>query len=516
MSRYHLRGTVQCRAINVAVFLLLSLQPITSFQPLPPLKYSSAAAAATKNPWRRCAITSTVPSTPPRSNNPLQRLRRPRSPLVAKRLQGKKKFATRSQQATSTLLRVALPTVIATIVGFLYFDNLSLYIRSTLDIGTIRILQADDAQFIQNFLTVIGLLFSILAGNAYSALYQQQESIYFALFQEVSEAKSLLEQTTLVCQGRPFYQSALACIRDYVKNDLRRLDVPPAELLSTRPMEDPLESIMYMTSVGVPSIVYETVKNLRQARGNRLGAMQRKFPFLGIGLLYLLALVELLAFPLLGAGTANIDGVLSLQSFLFACLSGAHMLVLRIIQELWQSSGGVFNVDEVLQQMVFGLEEELELRSQQAPNMNPSAPSIVAQGKYSGMVPLPPYLTGQYQGAPQSAAGSAPLPTTPPPPPPSPPPSSAKAANELSSTRETPWGLESPVAVENNGAAAPSSGEGVEHKAEEADAALPSSDPLLRVQNAASEVRLPRPQRAFFGRVRRAMMEAIQVIGKSQ
>ena len=55
----------------------------------------------------------------------------------------------------------------------------SLFIRSTLDVGTIRILQEDDAQFIQNFLTVIGLLFSILAGNAYSALYQQQESIYF-------------------------------------------------------------------------------------------------------------------------------------------------------------------------------------------------------------------------------------------------------------------------------------------------------------------------------------------------
>ena len=150
--------------------------------------------------------------------------------------------------------------------------------------------------------------------------------------------------------------------------------------------------------------------------------------------------------------------------------------------------------------------------------MNPSAPSIVAQGKYSGMVPLPPYLTGQYQGAPQSAAGSAPLPTTPPPPPPSPPPSSAKAANELSSTRETPWGLESPVAVENNGAAAPSSGEGVEHKAEEADAALPSSDPLLRVQNAASEgsqrtfFGCREPQRAFFGRVRRAMMEAIRTV----
>jgi hypothetical protein len=76
---------------------------------------------------------------------------------------------------------------------------------------------------------VLGLLFSILAGNAYSVLYQQQESIYLALFQvsfayilglfcpytrsllcqqkdfiyfallqEVSEAKSLLEQTALI------------------------------------------------------------------------------------------------------------------------------------------------------------------------------------------------------------------------------------------------------------------------------------------------------------------------------
>ena len=70
---------------------------------------------------------------------------------------------------------------------------------------------------------------------------------------------------------------------------------------------------MYMTSVGVPSVVYETVKNLRQARGMRLGAMQRKFPTLGIALLYLLAGVELLAFPLLGAGTANSIGILSLQ-----------------------------------------------------------------------------------------------------------------------------------------------------------------------------------------------------------
>mmetsp|Transcript_48745 Transcript_48745/g.90358 ORF Transcript_48745/g.90358 Transcript_48745/m.90358 type:complete len:431 (+) Transcript_48745:68-1360(+) len=294
-----------------------------------------------------------------------------------------KRLKTQRKQLFSTLGRVVLPSILAFTFGFLFFDNLTVLIRSIFDLNTLNVMQVDDSQFIQNFLSVIGLLFSILAGSAYSALYSQQESIYFALFQEVSEAKSLLEQTTLVCAGRPFYRQALACLRDYVKKDLRRLDVPPAKLLSRRPMEDPLESIMYMTSVGVPSVIYETVKNLRQARGTRLGAFQRKFPALGIILLYLLAALELFCFPFLGYGTANLQGMLSLQSLLFGLLSAGHMLVLRIIQELWQSSGGVFNVDEVLQQMVFGLEEELTLRSQQAPATREPAQS---------MVPLPPYL----------------------------------------------------------------------------------------------------------------------------
>ena len=46
-------------------------------------------------------------------------------------------------------------------------------------------------------------------------------------------------------------------------------------------------------------------RELRQARGQRLGALQRKFPVLGLLLLYVLAALELFAFPLLGAGTAG-------------------------------------------------------------------------------------------------------------------------------------------------------------------------------------------------------------------
>ena len=149
-----------------------------------------------------------------------------------------------------------------------------------------------------------------------------------------------------------------------------------------------------MTSIGVPSVVYETVRDLRQARGARLGAMQRKFPVLGIALLYVLAALELFAFPLLGAGTAAISevpeqltvSILELQSLLFASVSGCLVLVLRIIQELWQPSGGVFNVDDVLQQMTAGLQEELDLRMQNLPLTQPNSPDSAEMG----MQPLGP------------------------------------------------------------------------------------------------------------------------------
>lgn len=311
----------------------------------------------------------------PQRSRALRPLRRPptalrlapptRATMSERRRQKQKQSATK--RSLVTFARVVLPAALAAFVGVQYYDNLSLFIQENwLDANSIQFLSSDEIQFLPSFLTVISLLFSILAGSAYQSLYTQQESIYFALYAEVSEAKSLLEQMALVCAGRPFYSDALRAMKAYVKQDLRRLDVPPSELMARPPNEDPLEAIMYLTSVGVPSVVYETVRDLRQARGRRLGAMQRKFPQLGIALLYLLALLELAAFPLLGAGTtAGAPGsILVVQGALFGGLCGATTLVLRIIQELWRTSGGAFNVDDVLQTMVRGLADELDSRAE--------------------------------------------------------------------------------------------------------------------------------------------------------
>jgi len=264
-----------------------------------------------------------------------------------------------------TFLRVSVPSVISGIVATLVFPALSLFLCTMMNsAGVFTVLSTDSSQFVQNFLTVAGLLFSILVGQTYYFMYQQQENLYYALFNEVTEAKSLLEQVALVCQGRSMYRRCLESISKYVNNDLKQLQADPAVLLSARPSEDPLESIMYMTSVGVPSTVYETVRSLRQARASRLGALQRKIPQAHMWLLWVLASLELVSFPLLGAGTQAIGGynILTVEGVLFGVMTAGIVLTLRVVGELWRPAGGAYNVDSVLTTMVMGLEEELDAR----------------------------------------------------------------------------------------------------------------------------------------------------------
>lgn len=264
----------------------------------------------------------------------------------------------------SAFVRILLPAAIWGFASKLVYPLLALDFLPFISTKSLAIIANDQSQFLQNITTTIGLCFSILSGQTYYFMYQQQEAIYYALFEEVSEAKSLLEQMTLVCASRPYYRQAIRYMQQYVRDDLKSLNMPPAVLLSQRPVDDPLESIMLLTSVGVPGVVYETVRTLRQARSRRLGAIQRKFPSLGIFLLYAVAGCLLLTFPILGTGLASVDpDVLRPQSWLFAIMVFAVVLILSVITDLWRmDSGKLTRTREVLDVMVTGLEEELEAR----------------------------------------------------------------------------------------------------------------------------------------------------------
>jgi hypothetical protein len=188
-----------------------------------------------------------------------------------------------------------------------------------------------------------------------------------ALFEEVTMAKSLLEQIALVSQGRDgLYEQILLCIHKYVHEDLTKFNSDePANLLAAKPSEDPLEDILYLTSVGEPSIVYQTVRSLRQARAYRLGALQRKLPDIHMMLLWVLFGIVLFTFPLLGAGAQTIGGmaILRVQSWYLSFIVFGMSLTMGVVYELQRpGERGAYNAQLVLDVMVTGLVEEIDLR----------------------------------------------------------------------------------------------------------------------------------------------------------
>jgi len=275
---------------------------------------------------------------------------------------------TKAFTNTVSLLRVGIPSFAFAASAKIVYPFISIELANAInDSGVLAVVSQDASQYIQNILTTSGLTFSLLVGQTYYFMYQQQEAIYLALFEEVTMAKSLLEQVALVSQGREvLYKKILMCVQSYVRDDLTKFnDIEPSILISRRPCDDPLEQILYLTSVGEPSLVYQTVRSLRQARSHRLGALQRKLPQLHMILLWTLAAIVLFTFPLLGAGSQTIGGlgILQVQSWYLGFIVFAISLTMGVVEELRRPAEvGAYNARTVLNIMVKGLEEELELR----------------------------------------------------------------------------------------------------------------------------------------------------------
>mmetsp|Transcript_17466 Transcript_17466/g.54331 ORF Transcript_17466/g.54331 Transcript_17466/m.54331 type:complete len:145 (+) Transcript_17466:775-1209(+) len=123
---------------------------------------------------------------------------------------------------------------------------------------------------------------------------------------------------------------------------------------------------MWLTSVGSPGDVYETVRSLREARGQRLGALQRKLPAAHFGLLAVLGVLVLAIFPLLaaatGAAVAPEDGLLRVQAVLFGLMTFAIAVTLAVLYAFWMPAGSAYNVDAVLEVMIDGLRAEIDER----------------------------------------------------------------------------------------------------------------------------------------------------------
>mmetsp|Transcript_26336 Transcript_26336/g.44947 ORF Transcript_26336/g.44947 Transcript_26336/m.44947 type:complete len:435 (-) Transcript_26336:280-1584(-) len=369
-----------------------------------PARISPIAIATSRNcDAKRCGVLKSLATT--RRGSSSTRLQSAASSSIHSSTSNNS-FPVRKERTLSsiqTLLRVLLPASLSGILAFLALPTLcgkiATFVLRVTDPARMGML----SEAVSSFIGLVGILYSILVGQVFGFLYSQQEALYYALFDEVTEAKSLLEQVALVSQGRTMYSTCLESIARYVKDDLlggtlttlpsengssngsskkgNKKDpstpsLTPSLILSARPADDPLEAILYLTSVGIPGQVYDTVRSLRQARARRLGALQRKVPVIHLLMLWILGAILLAGFPtLVGVGSAAVamnggtiggPSVLTLQGGLFGLATFALVMTKMVLGELWRTKGGAYNVDGVLKVMVRGLQKELEERMVEA------------------------------------------------------------------------------------------------------------------------------------------------------
>ncbi|CAE7401965.1 tyrP-A [Symbiodinium natans] len=281
------------------------------------------------------------------------------------------------QKAFATIMVQAL---VCGSIGGLLFCPLSEGLRSLMATPAQEVLKDDMTQFTQNAFAVVLLVFGLLLGETLAMLLQRQDRLYCAIFQEVSEARSLVEQLTLLGgarQGRAAVSewtsnsaTLLDSMETYLVQDLQRLG--EARILQNAGDEpDPLESLLFCTSVGVPSSVCSSVRAIRQARASRLAAAQRQFPVAHLLLIGVFGTCSLSIFLLLGAGLAGFEAaeatrpghLLAILAPLFGLLVGVQAITAAVLRELSLPGGSqIFRAQDVVQQSLEGLLAELRQR----------------------------------------------------------------------------------------------------------------------------------------------------------
>lgn len=339
-------------------------------------------------------------------------------PLSSEKNQNQDKSITELQKEIQlqSLSRITIPSILFSFLCYSIFPSITLGIQtwahdmydgSNTGKGyeTLNLILTDNSnQFLQNVHNFLALTFAFLTGSTLQFMLRQQDILYKALFDEVTALVSLLEQSALISEGRSdLYRNLLQSLTSYLENDLKLVtnyvsvqeeqengntsthaltsssslsyvinemgisrENLPSYILSRRPENDPLERILYITSVGEPSSIYSSVLELRRARSKRLGALQRKMPEINMYLLYVLGSTVFVSFPFVTAGSETVggDGLLQLYRAQLSIVVFAMCVVLGMINELKQPEiASVYSVNyDFLGKMMNGLECELDER----------------------------------------------------------------------------------------------------------------------------------------------------------
>lgn len=289
------------------------------------------------------------------------------------------------QDVVDATFRVLLPATLVGVLAGLSFCPAALALRSILAEPTLQVIKDDMTQFTQNSFSAAGLLLILILAQTISICFSRLERLYDAILNEICQAEALIEQLTLIGATRLITEETgssglLDDVEAYLKDDLCQLGQPRLLQMRDGNAVDRLERVIFATSVGLPSDILASIRNIRQSRSARLAASQRTFPLAHFIILGALATYVLGFFVLLGAGMASFEKVgeagleghlLWLLAPLFGVLVGAVAIIILVLRELSDLDQGLFGVNASLQEAVQGPIRKLHYAKAEAFSMQP-------------------------------------------------------------------------------------------------------------------------------------------------
>lgn len=280
--------------------------------------------------------------------------------------------------AVAALLKIVLPSLLLGVLASVSFGPMALWLRSLLSAAVLEVLKDDVTQFLQNSLTLVLLLFGLLLGETISMLLQRQDKLYRAVYREAAQAQALVEQLTLLGAARGYGGSQkrgtelLDEVSSYLLEDFDHVGRPALLPIRRNNSADPLERLLFATSVGVPSSsICSSIRAIRQARAERLAAAQRRFPSGHFLLVGVLGAMVLGIYLLLASGLASFEGpvdallpghLLWLLAVLFGVLVSALTFTAGVAKELADPDLGLFGVSELMKELSHGLARSVDSR----------------------------------------------------------------------------------------------------------------------------------------------------------
>ena len=204
------------------------------------------------------------------------------------------------------------------------------------------------------FVTLLGLIYSILLAQSYEYYFTRQGTIQDALYEEVMSLQQLYEAITALTERHPSLAAErgrlLGVLRTHSDGLLRLGFSDDTKLLSRSSLElhrllETIEATTAGRSRHNLLLAGNAVGALSAARARRISAVAARLPLIQSFALRIIAVVLLLGFLLVDLGSPR------LEALLFSVVSGVFVLINYFLSDLSDPFGGSWNVEPAREEL---------------------------------------------------------------------------------------------------------------------------------------------------------------------